>query len=44
MARLVNLVKVFQHEAGGHFPAINAPDLWVQDVRQFFNGVITGAL
>ncbi|CAG9952732.1 unnamed protein product [Clonostachys rosea f. rosea IK726] len=43
MTRLANVVKVFRHDAGGHFPAVNAPDLWVQDVRQFFNGIINGA-
>ncbi|VUC29711.1 unnamed protein product [Clonostachys rosea] len=44
MARIVNVVKVFRHDAGGHFPAVNEPELWVQDVRQFFSGIINGSL
>ncbi|CAM1510987.1 Fc.00g085000.m01.CDS01 [Cosmosporella sp. VM-42] len=39
MERIVNIVYVAEHEEGGHFPANNVPDLWVQDVRKFFGGL-----
>ncbi|VUC31700.1 unnamed protein product [Clonostachys rosea] len=34
--RVSNLHFYEHHEEGGHFPAINIPDIWVGDVRTFF--------
>jgi hypothetical protein len=35
--RVVNLVYFKRHDRGGHFPAVSQPELWVQDVREFFS-------
>ncbi|KAH7273298.1 hypothetical protein B0J15DRAFT_96721 [Fusarium solani] len=35
---LSNLVYLKCHESGGHLPAISHPDLWTQDVHEFFLG------
>jgi hypothetical protein len=42
MERIVNLVYLSRHESGGHFPAKNVPDIWVQDVQEFFGGLVRG--
>ncbi|KAK7413163.1 hypothetical protein QQX98_007942, partial [Neonectria punicea] len=38
--RIVNLTYLSIHEEGGHFPANNEPELWVQDVQEFFTGLV----
>jgi hypothetical protein len=40
--RLVDVVYLKDHEAGGHFPALNVPGEWLQDVRDFFGGLARG--
>ena len=32
-----------EHDAGGHFPAMEVPDLYVGDLRAFFAGLTTGS-
>ncbi|KAI0414268.1 alpha/beta-hydrolase [Xylaria grammica] len=44
LQRSVNLVYLSRHETGGHFPAINEPELWVGDVREFFGSLVDGSL
>ncbi|RYP31086.1 hypothetical protein DL767_005930 [Monosporascus sp. MG133] len=39
MERIVNVVYVSKHESGGHFPANNVPDLYVEDLREFFGSL-----
>ncbi|KAI1110690.1 alpha/beta-hydrolase [Nemania sp. NC0429] len=39
LQRSVNLVYFSKHETGGHFPAINEPELWVRDVQEFFGSL-----
>jgi hypothetical protein len=36
---LVNLVYFKRHDAGGHFPAESLPELYVEDVREFFSSL-----
>ncbi|KAJ9419790.1 hypothetical protein FOXG_06960 [Fusarium oxysporum f. sp. lycopersici 4287] len=38
--RSANVVYFARHPSGGHFPAISHPEEWVQDVRNFFSGLI----
>jgi hypothetical protein len=43
MRRLMNAEGSIRHfsefQEGGHFPAMEAPDLLVEDVRTFFRGL-----
>lgn len=32
-----------EHDSGGHFPAMEVPDLYVGDLRAFFAGLTTGS-
>ncbi|QDP98834.1 epoxide hydrolase [Microlunatus elymi] len=34
-----NLVRWTIHDRGGHFPALEAPDLLIKDLREFFGGL-----
>lgn len=36
--RTNNLVRWTEYDRGGHFPALEVPDLLVDDIRQFFSG------
>ncbi|KAI0490400.1 Alpha/Beta hydrolase protein [Xylaria cf. heliscus] len=38
--RIVNLTFYSRHEHGGHFPAQTEPQLWSEDVRNFFERLI----
>ncbi|KAF4952436.1 hypothetical protein FSARC_12631 [Fusarium sarcochroum] len=35
--RLANVRKIYRHDAGGHFPAVNLPQDWTADVLDFFS-------
>jgi hypothetical protein len=38
-----NVVKVVKHDRGGHFAAVDAPDLLIGDIRSFFgDGKLSG--
>lgn len=39
VARVVNLKFFRRHATGGHFPAVSQPDLWTEDVKEFFSGL-----
>jgi hypothetical protein len=39
MERFANIVYYSEHEVGGHFPAERVPDIWVEDVREFFGSL-----
>ncbi|RKL39435.1 hypothetical protein BFJ72_g6909 [Fusarium proliferatum] len=38
--RSANVVYFARHPSGGHFPAVYHPEEWVQDIRNFFSGLI----
>ncbi|KAI1424135.1 alpha/beta-hydrolase [Xylaria sp. FL1777] len=38
--RIVNLTFLSTHEHGGHFPAVTEPELWSEDIQNFFGGLV----
>lgn len=37
---MVNLKFYSKHEHGGHFPAETEPEIWSEDVQDFFGGLV----